>query len=360
MRRLKQWWTLKLLKENPVYRRSDDLCLITDQNGHILHSNRAANLRLDLSEDEHVRSLVEDEDWERIDSWMEGKYTHIQGVDLKGLRDSFSLKVFRDGPCRVFLFEQFLSDEDKMLLQEQRKWAHNLKIMLFGISHELKTPLATARGYAQCLRDHPDKHDPEVYEKILSSLDRIGNVLTDVTRPVESMKKEGGGGYTPLRENIRQFEKTAEVMETTKKFVGTFDVDVDEEGEPYMINMQKSRLFQVLTNLFENAQQATQPKEDEAYIGLRTAECEKDHHRDRCVVVVFEDNGVGMDEVVREQVFTPYFTTHEEGTGSGLGGYFIYKFVREAGGVIDIESKPGEGTTFYIHLPFIRPEDLED
>ena len=75
------------------------------------------------------------------------------------------------------------------------------------------------------------------------------------------------------------------------------------------------------------------------------------------MVVSFEDNGVGMSEQTLRKVFAPYFTTRERDTGSGLGSYFVFQFVREAGGSIDAESEVGVGTTMHLHLPYELGED---
>jgi signal transduction histidine kinase len=69
-------------------------------------------------------------------------------------------------------------------------------------------------------------------------------------------------------------------------------------------------------------------------------------------IITYEvsDNGGGMDYEVKKKVFTTFFTTKGLG-GSGLGLLMTKKIVQEHGGKIDLESKPGEGTTFRIKFP---------
>ncbi len=69
------------------------------------------------------------------------------------------------------------------------------------------------------------------------------------------------------------------------------------------------------------------------------------------VVVSVSDNGTGMDEATRAQAFEPFFTTKEFGKGSGLGLSQVYGFARGAGGMVEIASAPGRGTTVEIWLP---------
>ena len=69
------------------------------------------------------------------------------------------------------------------------------------------------------------------------------------------------------------------------------------------------------------------------------------------VVVEVADNGVGMDDAVRERVFEPFFTTKPIGQGTGLGLSMIYGFMQQSKGFIDLQSTPGRGTTLSLYLP---------
>jgi signal transduction histidine kinase len=117
--------------------------------------------------------------------------------------------------------------------------------------------------------------------------------------------------------------------------------------EPFAIEADPTRLEQALFNLAANARDAM-PDGGELRLEVIDASS-RAQGIPGWVVLRCSDTGYGMDAETRRRAFEPYFTTKESGTGQGLAQ--VREAVREAGGDIQVESSPGQGTCFEIFFP---------
>ena len=124
--------------------------------------------------------------------------------------------------------------------------------------------------------------------------------------------------------------------------------EYDTELQP--VPCEASKIQQVLFNILRNGAEAMQEAEVEnPSFSLRTY-FEKKRNM-ACIEI--EDNGPGMDEETRKRVFEPFFTTKPPGKGTGLGLSVSYFIITENHkGIIEVDSHPGQGTVFIIHLPY--------
>jgi signal transduction histidine kinase len=108
-------------------------------------------------------------------------------------------------------------------------------------------------------------------------------------------------------------------------------------------------MSQVILNLLVNAFQAVEDyRKDGGTIVVRTR-----RHGDEMLLDI-EDNGPGISAEHQERLFDPFFTTKDVGEGTGLGLSITHNIVAAHGGRIDVDSKPGHGARFRIHLP-VKP-----
>jgi two-component system cell cycle sensor histidine kinase/response regulator CckA len=119
-------------------------------------------------------------------------------------------------------------------------------------------------------------------------------------------------------------------------------------GTPIHTRADPSLLEQVLVNLVVNAREAMP---NGGRLTVRVDAMPRSGAREAWAVVEVEDSGIGMDEETRRKIFDPFFTTKSHGTGLGLAS--SYGIVKQHGGDIHVESRPGEGTRFRVLLPRI-------
>ena len=129
----------------------------------------------------------------------------------------------------------------------------------------------------------------------------------------------------------------------------SIDLQVDLPDYP-PIEAYADELGQVWVNLIHNALQAMD------YAGRLEISLRQD---DAEAVVSIGDSGCGMSPEVMEKIFQPFFTTKARGEGSGLGLEIVQRIINRHHGRIEVESEPGQGTVFHVHLP-VRPKETDD
>jgi len=129
-----------------------------------------------------------------------------------------------------------------------------------------------------------------------------------------------------------------------------------------VVNGDATQLHQAIINLLNNARDAV-ASVCEPQISLAIDEFEADDifiylhpsiRGRRFARLTVRDNGCGISEAEQEHIFEPFYTSKEIGVGSGLGLAMVYGAVDSHGGLLDVESKPGEGSSFHIYLPLLE------
>jgi two-component system, cell cycle sensor histidine kinase and response regulator CckA len=206
-----------------------------------------------------------------------------------------------------------------------------------GIAHDFNNLLTAINGYAELLAIElpPESGLRDDVAHIRAAGDR-GAVLVrqllafgrrSSLRPGRLDLVEAFGSLRPLLDRI-----VTEAVDLT--------VDVDPATPP--VHVDRGQFDQAIINLVANARDAMV---DGGTVTIAVAP-----GVDGATIAV-SDTGHGIDGAVRPHLFTPFFTTKESGKGTGLGLASVHGFVSQSGGRIEVETSPGIGTTFTIHLP---------
>ncbi|MGC8865866.1 MAG: two-component system sensor histidine kinase NtrB [Bacteroidales bacterium] len=212
-----------------------------------------------------------------------------------------------------------------------------------AILHDFRNLLQSVVTYTDLLGFEIDPNStPYGYlEKMRSELRRAQEILRHLMYPESTTES------TALR-----VDQYVESLVNTIKEIAPQNISIEfNPGCPYIINISPIDLGRILRNLVKNALEAI--GNSPGRIQLKTEKSNPDNTQgDReFVKIEVSDNGPGISEPMKENIFQPFFTTHKDNGGTGLGLYSVQTTVKQYGGVIDFKSHPGVGTTFVVYLP---------
>jgi len=209
-----------------------------------------------------------------------------------------------------------------------------------GIAHEIRNPLSSIRGLAQFVYNSFSKTDErkEDLNTIIQEVDRLNKLVVQVL-DFAKLKKPSLTRFS-LNDLIRRITELfkLEIKDKQIKFSLELSPDISQ------IQADEDQIRQILMNVIINAIQAI-PKKGEIKIKTEKALLKGEP----AIKLIIEDSGIGITEKDFNQIFDPFFSTKEKGSGLGLS--IVYKLVEAHQGEIKVESKEGKGTKFVIFLP---------
>ncbi len=203
--------------------------------------------------------------------------------------------------------------------------------MAAGLAHEIKNPLASVVGSIQLLREdlRYDSDHQRLMEIILRETDRLSTLVNDFllfARPP--------AGKPKILELSKSIEEIVGLFEKDKKHGRRHTLKKILIPDVYVL-MDPSHLSQVLWNLLLNAAEAIQ---GEGAIEIQMAWAKNNE-----VIILVRDSGCGIAPESVQSIFDPFFTTKSEGTGLGLS--IVHRILEAYNSRLDVQSKPGFGTT---------------
>lgn len=229
-----------------------------------------------------------------------------------------------------------------------------------GIAHDLNNILSPVLGYADMIMRSSDpgtsvyERSEKIQKAALRAADLVSQVLFFNRRGEEEKRM------------IKIHPVSKEVIKLLKGSIPSTITIVDNiDRNCGSVIADPSQIHQVMMNLCTNAYHAMEEKGGTLTVGLReialsTADIMEypnlNFREGVYLALEVTDTGCGMSEDVMERIFDPYFSTKEEGKGTGLGLATVYSIVKSCKGEIRVKSKPDKGTTFTILLPVVSKE----
>ena len=222
-----------------------------------------------------------------------------------------------------------------------------------GIAHDFNNILTPILGYTEmALEELPPesvlRYDIEqINSAATRGKDLVQQILT-FSRQVDFDKRQ-----------LKLDQVITEVLKLIRaSFPSNIEIRQELDTECGTVMADTTQMHQIIMNLCTNALHAMMDKGgiltiklDKQLIGARQVKGASKIQKGTYIRIIISDTGHGMDQATVERIFEPFFTKKEVGSGSGLGLSVVHGIVKSYNGTIEVESEPGEGSSFIIHLP---------
>ncbi len=381
-RRRRAWYKFQkvnreLIRSNAFLRNliksSVDAVIAADMTGKILLFNKAAGHITGYSEQEaleqlNIRDIYPGDGAREVMALLRGqghggkgklKSHEVQLLRKDGTQVPISLSaaVVTEGESEVATVGFFYDlrqkrrmerelDKTRMQLLQAEKMASIGKLAA-GVAHQLNNPLAGITLYANLLAEEYDL-PPEAHQdlkRILDNAQRCRDTIKELLQFARQTKRE----MRPTDLN-QALSRTMFLLENQSQFQNV-QVKLDLDPDLPRVPADIQQLNHVFMNIILNAAEAM---EGRGRIEVRT----RKFPGGRGVLVEISDTGPGIPPEVLPHVFEPFYTTKEEGEGTGLGLSVAFGIVQNHHGSIEVFSPPGQGTMFVIKLPSITAAEV--
>ena len=239
------------------------------------------------------------------------------------------------------LKQEELDQEGEKLQTVRSEFAAN-------VSHELKTPLTSIKGFTDMLSSGMVK-DPEDQKRFITMIgvevDRLVELINDVLKlsELESV------AMPQPDDRASVLAVAGEAREFLKPMAERAGVTVSLAGVETQVAMAPGRLRELLTNLMENGIKYNEPG-GRVDVGVRQT--------DGRVFITVADTGIGIPKEAQERVFERFYRVDKgrarKTGGTGLGLAIVKHITQLYGGAVTLESEPGQGTTLTLEFPAVK------
>lgn len=264
-----------------------------------------------------------------------------------------------------------LLDEEKKQLEEQLRQAQKMEAigtLAGGIAHDFNNILAAIMGHTELAVMQID--EKEKAQRYLSEVLNASDRAKDLVYQILSFSRQSDSDLKPLQISTIIKEALRLIRSTLPT---TISIHKSIENQDSIIVGNATQIHQILMNLCTNAAHAMQGADGTLSVALNAMDITIDDLNQtstftypttlgpgRYVCLTVADTGHGIPAHLIDRIFDPYFTTKEKDVGTGLGLAVVQGIVQNHGGTIEVKSRKGHGTTFYIYLPQVKSEIKDD
>lgn len=230
----------------------------------------------------------------------------------------------------------------------QMQYEQNRKELIASISHDLKTPLTSIKGYITGIKDGV-ANTPEKMERYLETIDKTANEMNELIDELLLYSKLD-------TEKIPFYMEKVDLYSYFADFIDELSFQIEKENgsaalianpdDSYIVHADREKLKRAVMNIIQNSLKYIDKEKKEINVYLSAEE--------NRVTVEIKDNGIGIDNEDLPYLFDSFYRTdasrNSSTGGSGLGLSIVKKIIEGHGGTIWAESKPGKGTSIFFTL----------
>ncbi|MCK5396578.1 MAG: cache domain-containing protein, partial [Gammaproteobacteria bacterium] len=210
-----------------------------------------------------------------------------------------------------------------------------------GVAHEINNPTQVILGNLDVVIEAMSSHIEPVSEEVELIIQQVYRIQDIINNLLQYARPGEYAGYLKEINVNTVVNNTLKLLKHMRRNY-SFDVELDLKAEQF-VRINEQELEQVLVNLVTNAIHALDKEAGKICVATRDWD-------DKGVVIQVKDNGSGMTLDQISRVFNPFYSTKNQGEGTGLGLSLSYGLMRRYGGNITVESEPGAGAEFYVWL----------
>lgn len=276
----------------------------------------------------------------------EGQFVHILATPILDTNRQLMGVVFK----KENVTKQKEAEIELRRAKEKAEESDRLKsAFLANMSHEIRTPLNAIVGFSGLLALAENDEERDEYINIINSNNEL---LLQLINDILDLAKIEAGTLEFIDSNININQLFSDIEHTSKlKSKAKVQVRFIEKLQDCVIRTDKNRLSQVMTNFINNAIKFTE--KGSIHFGYQ--------HRNKELYFFVTDTGCGINEEDRDHIFNRFVKLNSFAQGTGLGLSICQMIIKKLGGNIGVESKKGEGSTFWFTLPdsIIEDSDVE-
>jgi PAS domain S-box-containing protein len=250
---------------------------------------------------------------------------------------------------------------DQRALEAQLRHAQKMEAigqLAGGVAHDFNNLLTVITGYSELLLQGLAADDAS--HRIVSEIRKAGERAARLTHQLLAFSRKQI--LAPVLLDLNAIVSDMEKM--LRRLIGE-DIELITVPDPALgrVKADPGQIEQVIVNLAVNARDAM-PRGGKLTLATANVFLDEPYGRTHeeiapggYAMLAVADTGCGMDEETKSHLFEPFFTTKEVGKGTGLGLATVYGIVKQSGGHVEVDSRPGQGSTFKIFLPLAAEPD---